>query len=95
MSVLARIIVLAILASLALAEPAFAYIGPGAGLSMLSAFWALLVAVLSALGFLIFYPLRRLLGRHDNRKARPRPAAETREAPGAELEQGGARRQGG
>ncbi len=41
------------------AAPAFAYVGPGAGLSLLGALWGLLVAILLALGFIILWPLRR------------------------------------
>jgi hypothetical protein len=41
------------------AEPAWAYIGPGAGISMLAAFWALLAAVFAAVGFLVLQPLKR------------------------------------
>lgn len=48
----------------AAAMPAAAYIGPGAGLSMLGAFWGLLVAILAALGFIIAWPLRRLFRRN-------------------------------
>jgi hypothetical protein len=43
--------------------PAAAYIGPGAGLSLLGAFWGLLLAVGAALGFVILWPLRRLFRR--------------------------------
>ena len=43
--------------------PAAAYIGPGAGLSLLGAFWGLLLAVVAALGFVILWPLRRLFRR--------------------------------
>ena len=43
--------------------PAAAYVGPGAGLSLLGAFWGLLLAVVAALGFVIFWPLRRLFRR--------------------------------
>jgi hypothetical protein len=50
------------------ATPAMAYVGPGAGLSLLGAFWGLLVAILAALAFVIVYPVRRLM------RARKRPA---------------------
>lgn len=62
MSVAARAILIAIAVTL-IAEPAFAYIGPGAGLSMIAAFWALLTAVFAALGFLLLQPIRRRLRR--------------------------------
>ena len=45
------------------ALPAAAYIGPGAGLSLLGAFWGLLLAVVAALGFVILWPLRRMFRR--------------------------------
>ncbi|MPZ56004.1 MAG: hypothetical protein GEU91_05770 [Rhizobiales bacterium] len=61
------------------AEPAWAYIGPGAGLSMLAAFWALLMAVLGAIGFLIFQPVLRRI-RRGKRAARPN-VVESAEAP--------------
>jgi len=41
-------------------QDASAYIGPGAGLSMLGAFWGLVVAVLAALSFLLFWPIRKM-----------------------------------
>ncbi|MEO0424860.1 MAG: hypothetical protein AAF184_21165 [Pseudomonadota bacterium] len=59
--------------ALAVALPAEAYVGPGAGLSLLGALWGLLVAVVAAVGFIVFWPIRKML-----RTAR----AETR-APGA------------
>lgn len=62
-----------------LAGPAAAYVGPGAGLSLVGAFWGLLVAVGAALGFVIFWPLRRFFRRN---RAKATPA--TAEA-GAEL----------
>jgi predicted lipid-binding transport protein (Tim44 family) len=52
--------------------PAAAYIGPGAGLSLLGAFWGLLVAIAAALGFVIMWPIRRLFRR--NRTKQPAPA---------------------
>jgi len=39
---------------------ASAYIGPGAGLSMLGAFWGLVIAVLAALSFLLLWPVRKV-----------------------------------
>ena len=50
------------------ATPALAYVGPGAGLSLLGAFWGLLVAILAALAFVVVYPVRRMM------RARKRPA---------------------
>jgi membrane protein implicated in regulation of membrane protease activity len=45
------------------AAPALAYVGPGAGLSLVGAFWGLLVAVFAAFAFVIAWPVRRLLRR--------------------------------
>ena len=39
--------------------PAFAYVGPGAGLTLLGALWGLLAAVGAVLMFVIAWPLRR------------------------------------
>jgi hypothetical protein len=63
-----------------LAGPAAAYVGPGAGLSLVGAFWGLLVAVAAALGFVIFWPLRRLFRRSRAKAtpATPEPGAELR-----------------
>ena len=43
---------------------AFAYVGPGAGLSLLGALWALVAAVATALIFVIAWPIRRAMRRH-------------------------------
>jgi cytosine/uracil/thiamine/allantoin permease len=50
------------------ALPAAAYIGPGAGLSLLGAFWGLLLAVGAALAFVILWPLRRFFRRERTRQ---------------------------
>lgn len=59
---------IAILAAVlaALATPAAAYVGPGAGLGLLGAFWALLTAIMSSLAFLVLWPLRNRLRRRKN-----------------------------
>lgn len=45
------------------ATPALAYIGPGAGLSLLGALWGVVAAVAAALLFLLIWPLRRMMRR--------------------------------
>ncbi len=54
---------MALLAALAVAglpHAAAAYVGPGAGLSMLGARWALLAAILFALAGLVIWPIRMM-----------------------------------
>ncbi|MDA3921384.1 MAG: hypothetical protein PF501_12005 [Salinisphaera sp.] len=53
-----RIILFVACAILPLA--AEAYVGPGAGLSLLSALWGLLAAIGAAFLFLIMWPIRRI-----------------------------------
>jgi len=50
-------------------EPAQAYVGPGAGLSLIGALWGLVVAVGAAVGFVVLWPLRRAL--RGRRAAQP------------------------
>jgi len=69
-----------------IALPAAAYIGPGAGLSLLGAFWGLLLAVVAALGFVILWPLRRMF-----RRARAPQSESARSALAASGEGGGPR----
>jgi hypothetical protein len=53
----------AALAILLVAPPAEAYIGPGAGITLIVSFIGLLVAVVAAIGAVLFWPLRRLMKR--------------------------------
>jgi membrane protein implicated in regulation of membrane protease activity len=55
--------------------PAAAYVGPGAGLSLLGAFWGLLLAVVAALGFVILWPLRRMFRRDRAKEPERAPVA--------------------
>ena len=59
-----------------------AYIGPGAGLSLLGAFWALVAAVGTMLLFIIAWPVRRMLRRSSrNRAARDQAHHDAAHAP--------------
>ena len=61
-----RAALLAIGASAALlaASPAFAYVGPGAGLTLLGALWGLILAVVVSVGFILLWPIRRAMRRN-------------------------------
>lgn len=65
-----------IIAAVALASPvtAFAYIGPGAGLSAIGTVLALIGAVLLALFGFIWYPVKRLIAKRRARTAAAREA---------------------
>jgi hypothetical protein len=43
-----------------LSMPVAAYVGPGAGLSLAGALWGLLLAIGTAVSFVLLWPLRRL-----------------------------------
>jgi membrane protein implicated in regulation of membrane protease activity len=62
-----------VIVALGTATPALAYVGPGAGLSLVGAFWGLLVALFAALAFVILWPIRRFL--KQRRRASPQPQA--------------------
>ena len=63
-------LILATGANLLFCDPAMAYIGPGAGITMLGAIWSVLVAIILAIGAVIFWPIRLLLRRRRNRSAK-------------------------
>ncbi|MCB2055686.1 MAG: hypothetical protein KDE35_15775 [Geminicoccaceae bacterium] len=60
----------------ALPAPALAYIGPGAGLSAVGSFVALLGAVLLAIVGFVWYPIKRLMRGRRKNAASPAPASE-------------------
>ena len=63
-----RVVAIALGLSL-FATPAFAYIGPGAGITVLGALWGVVVAVVFALAAVVLWPLRLLLRRRRHKPA--------------------------
>lgn len=55
--------------TLGLALPAQAYVGPGAGLSLLTALWGLIAAIGVAVFFLVMWPIRRMRRRNKANQA--------------------------
>jgi hypothetical protein len=66
------------------ATPALAYVGPGAGLSAIGAFLALIVGVILAFFGFIWYPLKRLLGKGKAASASPSESLQTPQAESVE-----------
>jgi hypothetical protein len=52
------------------ATPAFAYIGPGAGITVLGALWGVMVAIVLAVAAVVLWPLRVLFRRRRRKPAR-------------------------
>lgn len=67
----------------AASEVALAYVGPGAGLSLIGALWGLLVAVIAALAFVIVWPIRRMRRQRSahRRAARDNPGSRRDDGP--------------
>lgn len=63
------LILIAALVTVGATASAQAYVGPGAGLSLLGALWALLVAILAAVGFIFAWPIRKWLRKRKARHA--------------------------
>jgi hypothetical protein len=84
MSVHARLAILAAVGAIMVSGPALAYVGPGAGLSMLGSLIAVVVAIFVAVLGLLLFPIRMLL------KRRRGGATAGREVPAS----GGSKQQG-
>ena len=63
---------------------ALAYVGPGAGISMLGALWGLVIGVVMAVGVILFWPIRMMIRKNKAKKAAA--AAEGSEVVEAEAE---------
>jgi hypothetical protein len=57
-----------------LATPALAYIGPGAGITVLGALWGVVLAVVLAVAAVLLWPLR-ILFRRRHKRGRPADAS--------------------
>ncbi len=64
--------------------PALAYVGPGAGITLLGALWGVIVAIVLTVGAVVLWPFRVLLRRRRKVSGRSPDAteAETRETDG-------------
>jgi len=60
---------------LVLVSPALAYIGPGAGISVVGSLLSILATFFVAIGAILFWPLRKLMKRRRARRE-SKPAAE-------------------
>jgi len=63
--------------ALALPFSAMAYVGPGAGITLVGALWAVIVAVVFMMGGLLAWPLRALLRFWKNSKTKEAPEADS------------------
>jgi protein-S-isoprenylcysteine O-methyltransferase Ste14 len=61
-----RIIVLLLLT--AITSPATAYVGPGAGISVLGSLLGILATIFVAIGAILFWPIRKLMKRKKAKK---------------------------
>jgi hypothetical protein len=51
------------------AGTASAYVGPGAGISVLGALWGLIIGVVMAVGVILFWPIRMMIRKSKAKKA--------------------------
>jgi hypothetical protein len=51
-----------------IASPAAAYVGPGAGISVLGSLLGILATIFVAIGAILFWPIRKLMKRRKAKK---------------------------
>lgn len=64
-------------AAAGLPSSALAYVGPGAGITLLGALWGLLAGVAMAVGIILFWPVRIMLRKRKARLEAAQQAATT------------------
>lgn len=60
-STFARLFLASCFLVIAVSQPVMAYVGPGAGLAAIGAFFALIAGVLAALFGFLWYPIKRMM----------------------------------
>jgi membrane protein implicated in regulation of membrane protease activity len=70
---MSKITILALLTVLLLVQSgiALAYVGPGAGISVLGSLLSILATIFVAIGAIIFWPLRKYMKRRKTRRENP------------------------
>ncbi len=63
--------------ALLLTGTAVAYVGPGAGISVLGALWGLIIGVVMAVGIILFWPIRMMIRKLKANKDGQTTAANT------------------
>ena len=61
-------IILTIILSTCLPKTAFAYVGPGTGISAIGSFLALLAGIIVAILGFLWYPIKRLFGKKKSQE---------------------------
>lgn len=69
------------IATLTLPDLASAYVGPGAGLSLLTALWGIIAAIGVAVLFVVLWPIRRLRRRKAEARANDESARHEADQP--------------
>ena len=77
---IAVLLLRALVISMLLVSPSVAYIGPGAGISVLGSLLGVLATIFVAIGAIVFWPIRKFLKRKKaRRESSPDSASETEE----------------
>lgn len=62
-----------LLGALMISPAAMAYVGPGAGVTMLGALWGVIVAILFVIGGLLYWPIKVLFRKRDGKATTSSP----------------------
>ncbi len=68
-TIFTKFILLTIILIIYLPQSALAYLGPGAGLSAIGSFLALLAGIIIAILGFLWYPIKRLFGKKTSQKS--------------------------